>query len=115
MRMRYWDFDEDVDECVYVGLLVIGGLVREARLRRNLTQRQLAWATGISQSTISKLETGRLRGMRLRTLAAIIGVLRMNNAGSTSPGWHALGSGDREPPRSHRSLPGQSGLDTEAA
>jgi DNA-binding Xre family transcriptional regulator len=74
--MRYWDFEEDVDEAVQAGLLVLGGLVREARRHRNLTQRELAWASTLTQSTISKLENGRLRGMRLRTLAAVIGVLR---------------------------------------
>ena len=75
--MRYWEFEEDADSAVRVGLLAIGGMVREGRLRRNLTQRDLAWQAGFTQSTISRLETGRLRGMRLRTLAAIIGVLRM--------------------------------------
>jgi transcriptional regulator with XRE-family HTH domain len=94
--MRYWDFEEDFDESVQVGLLIIGGLVRDARLHRNLTQRQLAWASTLTQSTISKLETGRLRGMRLRTLAAIIGVLRMNTARAGSP---------------HRRLPGMAGSD----
>jgi len=80
MRMQYWDFEEDFDESVQAGMLFIGGLVREARHHRHMTQRQLAWASTLSQSTISKLETGRLRGMRLRTLAAIIGVLRTGKA-----------------------------------
>ena len=80
MRMSYWDFEEDVDESVHIGMLFIGAMVREGRRRRNLTQRQLAWGSRLTQSTISKLERGRLRGMRLRTLAAIIGVLRTNRA-----------------------------------
>ena len=76
--MRYWEFEEDVDEAVEAGLLFIGALVREGRRGRRLTQRELAWGSTLAQSTISKLENGRLRGMRLRTLAAVIGVLRTN-------------------------------------
>jgi hypothetical protein len=41
--MRYWDFEQDYDLAVQVGLQIIGGIVRDARLRRNLTQRHLAW------------------------------------------------------------------------
>jgi transcriptional regulator with XRE-family HTH domain len=105
--MRYWEFEEDVDSAVRVGLLVIGGIVRDARLRRNLTQRQLAWQALLTQSTISRLETGRLQGMRLRTLAAIIGVLRMNPKGRASDGWKATGPAFPEPPAPRRRLPRQ--------
>jgi transcriptional regulator with XRE-family HTH domain len=69
----------------------IGALVRDARLRRNMTQRQLAWASTLTQSTISKLETGRLRGMRLRTLAAIMGVLRTGRARADAGGRRIAG------------------------
>ena len=116
MRPRYWEFEQEVSEAVRVGLIVIGGIVREARRRRGLTQRQLAWSSTLSQSTISRLETGRLRGMRLFTLAAIIGVLRTNPDGSNSPAWETLtGADDNEPPRSHRRLPRQKDLEKRAA
>jgi transcriptional regulator with XRE-family HTH domain len=105
--MRYWEFEEDVDSAVSVGLRVIGDLVREARLRRNLTQRQLAWSALLAQSTISRLETGRLHGMRLRTLAAILGVLRTNPKGSASAGWCRAGHGFPEPSAPRRRLPRQ--------
>ena len=109
--MRYWEFEEDVDSAVHVGLRVIGAIVRDARLRRNLTQRQLAWQALLAQSTISRLETGRLQGMRLRTLAAIIGVLRMNPKGRASDGWDATSNGFPEPPAPRRRLPRQSGVE----
>jgi transcriptional regulator with XRE-family HTH domain len=35
-----------------------GQLVREARLRAGLTQRQLAGATGLSQATVARIESG---------------------------------------------------------
>jgi transcriptional regulator with XRE-family HTH domain len=109
--MRYWEFEEDVDSAVHVGLRVIGNIVRDARLRRNLTQRQLAWQALLAQSTISRLETGRLQGMRLRTLAAIIGVLRMNPKGRASSAWEATGNGFPEPPAPRRHLPRQNGIE----
>lgn len=107
LAVRYWEFEEDVDSAVQVGLRVIGDIVREARLGRNLTQRQLAWKALLTQSTISRLETGRLQGMRLRTLAAIIGVLRMNPKGRMSDRWQATGTGFPEPPAPRRRLPRQ--------
>ena len=109
--MDYWDFEQEVDEAVRVGLIVIGQIARAARLQRGLTQRQLAWRTGLSQSTISKLETGRLRGMRLHTLAAIIGVLRSNPNGVASPGWRSTTHRADEPPPPTRRLPGQADAD----
>ena len=110
--VRYWEFEEDVDSAVRVGLRVIGDIVREARLRRNLTQRQLAWQALLTQSTISRLETGHLRGMRLRTLAAIIGVLRMNPKGRMSDQWHSNPPGFPEPPAPRRRLPRQNGIES---
>jgi transcriptional regulator with XRE-family HTH domain len=112
--MRYWEFEEDVESAVHVGLRVIGDIVREARLRRNLTQRQLAWQALLAQSTISRLETGRLQGMRLRTLAAIIGVLRMNPKGRTSDRWQATGPRFPEPPAPRRRLPRQDDVEPAA-
>jgi len=113
--MRHWEFEEDADSAASVGLRLIGDLVREARLHRNLTQRQLAWSALLTQSTISRLENGRLHGMRLTTLAAILGVLRMNPAGSASPGWLAAGHGLPEPPASKRRLPRQRSANDDAS
>jgi ribosome-binding protein aMBF1 (putative translation factor) len=52
--------------------------VRGHRLALGLSQHQLAWRTGVNQSTISRLETGRIRSMRIRTLARIVGVLDLD-------------------------------------
>jgi transcriptional regulator with XRE-family HTH domain len=98
VRVRSWDWDENVNDAVLAGAAILGAWIREARHRRSLTQRQLAWRSSLAQSTISRLETGRLPGMRLRTLAAIVGVLhgRANKRPS-----------DHEPPPATRRLPGQ--------
>ena len=94
--MHGWDWDEDPSSATSLGMLVIGSAIRDARLRLGLTQRQLAWRSAMAQSTLSKLERGHLRGMRLRTLARLIGVLRARP--NAHPG---------EPPPSQRRLPGQ--------
>jgi predicted transcriptional regulator len=39
-----------------------------------LAQQQLAWRTGVAQSTISRLGTSRLRSTKIGTLARIVGV-----------------------------------------
>ena len=96
--MYGWDWDEEPNSAVKVGLLVIGSAIRDARLRLGLTQRQLAWRSAMAQSTVSKLERGHLRGMRLRTLARLIGVLRANP--------NLIYGGEPEP--SKRRLPGES-------
>lgn len=60
-----------------LGLELIGAAILTARARARLTQQQLAQGAGVNQSTISRLERGRLKGMRLRRLAQI--VARLND------------------------------------
>lgn len=62
-----------------------------------MTQTRLGYRVGLHQSTISRLETGRLRTMRMVTLARIIGVLRVG-PDIAFPG---------EPPPPTRRLPGE--------
>ena len=53
----------------------LGVIIRTARLRMGYTQRQLERLSGVDQTTISRLENGRLRSLRLVRLAAIFQVL----------------------------------------
>lgn len=87
----------DPDDDAALGRAVIGAGVRAGRLALAMTQRQLAWRIGVSQSFISRLETGTLHGLRLRTLARIVGVLE------ASPGYEFRGG----PPPPRRRLPGE--------
>ena len=80
-----------------LGRRIIANAVRARRVASGATQRQLGWRAGVNQSTISRLETGRLRTMRMVTLARIIGVLRL-------PAEWAFPD---EPPPATRRLPGQ--------
>lgn len=94
--MNAWS-SEPEEELVALGLTVIGAGLRSARLGLGMSQRQLAWQVGVSQSLVSRLETGTVRGIRLRTLARIAGILQ------ASPGY-VFPDGL---PYSWRRLPGQ--------
>ena len=54
---------------------LLGRWIRECRVGAGMTQGQLARLAGIHQTTLSRLERGRLEGLRLHRLAAIIAVL----------------------------------------
>jgi hypothetical protein len=61
---------------VALGRQALGAAVREGRLRLGWPQRWLAFQAGVSQPIISRLETGKLNGIRWQTLARVIGVLQ---------------------------------------
>ncbi len=62
---------------VEIGIAVVGRMVLDARRRANLTQGQLERMSGVDQTTISRLERGRLPGITLGRLAAILGALAL--------------------------------------
>lgn len=94
--MQRWGTD-DRELAEEYGLRLIGRGVRRARLKAGLSQRQLGWRCGLHQSTISRLETGRLRTMRMVTLARVMGTVLLTS--------DQLFPDD--PPVSRRRLPGQ--------
>ena len=66
---------EPYSTTITAGWAAIGASIRAARLRRGMTQTALGNRTGVHQSTISRLETGRLTGLRWSKFARIIGTL----------------------------------------
>ena len=54
----------------------LGALIREERIRRNLTQQELAHLTGTGQKTISRIENGN-EGATLETLFKLLAVLQL--------------------------------------
>lgn len=62
---------------VLLGMQLLGLGIRRARRARGWTQSRLAWAAELSPSTISKLEGGKLQGMRLYTLARVVAALNI--------------------------------------
>jgi transcriptional regulator with XRE-family HTH domain len=53
-------------------MLLLGRLIRQARYRSGLSQRQLEWICGVDQTVISRLENGRVRHMRVQRVASVI-------------------------------------------
>lgn len=74
MGWESFELDE-IDALSRLGMHTLGTLVRQWRLLCGLSQRELGARCGLSQSTISRLETGRLAGLRFRSLARVVGVL----------------------------------------
>jgi transcriptional regulator with XRE-family HTH domain len=75
----------------------IGAAVRHRRLQAGISQQELAFLVGVTQPTISRLETGTLRGARWETITRVVGVLRV--------GLELTINGAPPPPK--RRLPGQ--------
>ena len=76
-RVADWTPAVEDHPLVAVGKQTIGAAVKAGRLRRGWPQRWLAIQAGVSQPMISRLETGRLTGIRWQTLARIVGVLQI--------------------------------------
>lgn len=53
-------------------------LIKERRLELGLTLKELANRVGVSESTISRWESGEIKNMRMSALAALSRELRMN-------------------------------------
>jgi transcriptional regulator with XRE-family HTH domain len=64
-----------LDETGMAGLRLLGMRLREARLSLGLTQRRLERLSGVDQTTISRLENGRLPSLHLTRVGRIALVL----------------------------------------
>lgn len=67
-----------------------GERLQNARKRRGLTQRELAYASGLSVSMVRKIEQGQAGGVRLETARKLAVALRIPTS--------AIAAGDREAP-----------------
>jgi transcriptional regulator with XRE-family HTH domain len=75
-----WDSYEELKPEILMGRKLLGAAVRRARLRQGLSQRQLGWYVALDQTTISRLETAKLKGMRFSTLCRVIGTISRADA-----------------------------------
>jgi transcriptional regulator with XRE-family HTH domain len=64
--------DRAIWEATDIGLIVLGRWIKGQRLMLHLTQAELAFRARLHQSTISRLETGTLRSLRIIRLAEVI-------------------------------------------
>ncbi|MCI0584774.1 MAG: helix-turn-helix domain-containing protein [Chloroflexi bacterium] len=100
--MAPWATADDRDSAYALGMAIIGDGVRTGRHRAQLTQQQLGWLVGVSQSAISKLETGTIQGLRLRTIARIVAEIETRSDyafpnGPRPEPWELLGRASAEP------------------
>jgi len=95
--MNRWAWVGEDNPAQDLGLRILAHAIRRRRVTSGISQMQLAYRVGLNQSTISRLETGRLRAMRMVTLARVIGALNLP-PGDLSPD---------EPPPPRRRMPGQ--------
>jgi DNA-binding Xre family transcriptional regulator len=75
-QMANWTPADNDLPFVVLGKQTIGAGVRSRRLLLGWSQRGMSRRVGVSQSVISRLETGRLNGIRWQTFARIVGVLQ---------------------------------------
>ncbi len=78
---------QDADVRTARGYARIGRLVRRRRERIGLSQRDLQRLSGIDQSVISRLATGRLRGLRFSRLARLVDALGGIGDADPLPAW----------------------------
>ena len=78
--------DREVD-----GLRLLGAQLRRARHGRGWTQRRLERVSGVDQSTISRLENGRMASLRLVRIVALMEAL--------AGGWEIFEGADRRRPQ----------------
>jgi transcriptional regulator with XRE-family HTH domain len=83
------------DERTRRGFTLIGRLVLRRRCRLGITQRELESLSGIDQTVISRLENGKLGGLRWSRFAELVDALG------------GLGETDPQPARTTRFLPQQ--------
>lgn len=82
MAWRSFDMAE-VDVRTARGFEAVGRLIRRRREIVGISQRQLEALSGVPQSSISRLETGRLRGLRWSRFARLADAL--GGLGETDP------------------------------
>jgi hypothetical protein len=58
-----------------LGWDIIGAMVRRRRIRLGWSQRDLWRAAGVPQSTVSRLENGKLSGIRFKRFALVVGAM----------------------------------------
>ena len=75
-RPLIWPKGQPLSVRELASLRHLGFIIRSARLRLGYSQRQLERLSGVDQTTISRLENGRLRSLRLVRLAALFEALR---------------------------------------
>ena len=73
------------------GFRLLGRVFKQRRHRLGMTQHTLELVSGVDQTVISRLETGRLRGIRWSRLAKIVAALGGIGESDPPPRWWVKG------------------------
>ncbi|MBA2315157.1 MAG: helix-turn-helix transcriptional regulator [Chloroflexi bacterium] len=76
---------DPIDPIVDLGMQQLGAWLKMSRRVSGMTQQHLENLTGIDQTTLSRLENGRLRSLRLMRLARLVGALHDPRLAAVDP------------------------------
>jgi hypothetical protein len=77
----------EMDPVTRSGFELIGRLVRRRRQQLAISQRQLEHLCGVDQTVISRLENGKLGGLRWSRFADLVGALGDLGEADPPPAW----------------------------
>jgi transcriptional regulator with XRE-family HTH domain len=78
------------DPLLQMGWELVGAMVRRRRELLGWSQRELAHRCGTSQTVISRLETGKLRGLKFQRFAAMVAVMGGLDVAAPRPPYRSV-------------------------
>jgi transcriptional regulator with XRE-family HTH domain len=94
------------DPLIQLGWDIVGAMVKRRRHRLGWSQRELARRCAMTQGVISRLENGKLRGLKMHRLAAMVAVMGGLDVDAPFPPFRALRPEAFEPYRLDFAPPG---------
>lgn len=105
--MAWSDDSLDIrDPLIQLGWDILGAMVKRRRVQLRWSQRELARRVSMSQGIVSRLENGKLRGMKMRRFAAIVAVMGGLDVAAPAPPFRAVHPESFEPYRLDYAPPG---------
>lgn len=103
-----WSDDgiETRDPLIQLGWDIVGAMIKRRRLQLGWSQRELARRVSMSQGIVSRLENGKLRGLKMRRFAAMVAVMGGLDTAAPAPPFRALHPEAFEPYRLDYAPPG---------
>lgn len=94
------------DPLIQLGWDIVGAMIKRRRQRLGWSQRELARRCSLTQGVISRLENGKLRGLKMSRLAAMVAVMGGLDEVAPDPPFRAVHPDAFEPYRLDYAPPG---------